>query len=136
MTTESRLDWRPVTRSLLWHLAKARLHPLAVNDGMGWLMLDPYPDEAERIEAAIEAINGLDECRLACQWGGSSPSIDGRLPRCTFFLVYGNSPEELVADYSWSQRTPILEAVIIEALSAFEEAWLGKACPVSSRGVA
>lgn len=136
MTTESHLDWRPVTRSLLQHLAKERIHPLAVNDGMGWITLDLYPDESERIEAAIEAIDGLDECRLACQWGGSSSPASEQLPRCTFFLVYGNSPEELVADYSWSQRTPILEAVIVEALSAFEEDWLGKVCPVSSREVA
>lgn len=136
MTTESHLDWSPVTRSLLEHLAKQHIHPIAVNDGMGWIKLDLYPSESARIEAAIEAIDGLDECRLTCQWSGCSLPAGKQLPRCTFFLLYGNSPDEIVADYSWPQGFPNLDGVITEALSAFEEDWVGQACPVSSREVA
>jgi hypothetical protein len=66
----------------------------------------------------------VDEASLRCIWYTSTSQL-----RCSLVLVFGNEPDEVVADYTWENGDDALESTIELALEDFGTEWEGKACP-------
>lgn len=105
-------DWRPETRALLQGLAHAGLKPVKVSNGE-----EKYPYESD--DQAIAVLTATDESNLyvACP--------DGKIR--SLFLVYGNSPGELVCDHSGGYA-PLEAAVTVVA-----DAWEGREQPKATK---
>jgi hypothetical protein len=80
-------DWRPETRALLRALVAAGFVIDAVSDGEEWTQGAP----AVAIPAAVAVLTSVDEAALTVR------CPDGKLRQ--LWLVYGNSPGELVSAY-------------------------------------
>lgn len=85
------MSYRKETDSLFNRLVKAGFTILAVNDGMDW------EDVTKQDKAVATATN------IACSVHEAWVRIyrDGHV--FTLYLVYGNSPGELVSDFSWKR---------------------------------
>ena len=102
-------DWNIETRSLLQRLHNAGIAILSVSHE------DRVPFDANKLDQFIEECSACDESYLSV-----------RLPddkKATLMLVYGNSPGELVADYT---SHPLLDVVTQEHYAE----WDGKPQPV------
>lgn len=106
-------DYRPETNSLLSALITAGFALIAYDNGD-----DKMPLPANR-DKAIEELMGADEAHLYV----SHPSRPGKV--LWLYLVYGNGPGELVADYVCA---PALDAVC----QAESDKWEGEAQPMES----
>lgn len=106
-------DWSPETRSLLRRLKESGFNLIKSHngeDGYKCVQFGKGPDE----QALIDNLTACDEAHLWIERGGDIAE------RYCLFLVYGNSPGELVCDYSFNaQREDRLEAVT----SAHYEEW-------------
>jgi hypothetical protein len=94
-------DWRPETRSLLRALVKAGFTIDAVSDGEEWTQGTP----AVAIPAAVKILTSVDESQLTV-WCPDSTALK------QLWLVFGNSPGELVSDYTTG--SPLLDATLAE----------------------
>lgn len=101
-------NWKKVVSSLFHNLKQAGFTPFEVNNG----------DEDESTptwKEALEEATACDEASVYLKHPDSQKLI-------WLYIVLGNSPEELVADYS------VFEP--IEApLAKFSSVWEGKPCP-------
>ena len=104
----ARYNWSAVVRSALRTLKQAGLNVVAVDNGDGW----------EKVGSRAEAV----ELACACDTAYVRMSNEGG-DKCTAFIVLGNEPEELFADYSTSDA-------LDSAVDAFCSIWSGKRCPV------
>ena len=114
------LDWTVPVRTLIHQLQNYDFDILSVNDGEEDIpIISNSGSRAERIEAA-EAIVAVDESWLRI-------GREGKL-RGTIYIVLGNEPDELVADYSANTEDmmPLIEA----AVEAHRDMWEGVKCPV------
>jgi hypothetical protein len=113
MTT--RYNWLPVTTSLLEILTAHGFKLISVFDGEAECKIG-NGDTA--IAQAADAADGVDEAWLLV----SKPAEHFY----RLLLVYGNDPDELVADYSYPNGS---HDELEEALTAFQQAWSDKPCP-------
>ena len=112
------LNWKPVVLSLLQHLETQGLVPHSVcydEERIDTWSADP----SDRRNEVAEEICAVDGARLACE---SGPYV------ANLYLVLGNEPEELVADWSCT-RDPVFEQRVVDALDSFEDEWSGVPCP-------
>ncbi len=106
------LNWTPVVESLLHHLEQVDAQVTAVNDGGGWQKVSSTAE-------AVDAATGGDDAFLkVCRADGALSCL---------WLVYGNEPEELVADWTTSKEWP--DQWLDAAISSFCHEWEGKLCP-------
>lgn len=125
--TDTRLDWTPVVRSLLCWLRRHGIHPIAVDDGAARIRFDEANDERsiDDLDGAIaDAICAVDQATLFCSALAGCSEV-----RANFWIVLGNEPEEIVADYSHTRDVALLEEAIENALEDFDGEWAGKPCP-------
>ena len=111
----AQLDWKPVAASLMWHLQNNGATVTHVNDGGGW---EKTPTHAE----ALDAATGVDTADLRVWLSKDST--------CYLILVYGNEPEELVAD--WITRGAGPHTAIEDAITHFAEEWKDMPCPTTA----
>lgn len=111
-TIMARLNWAIPVRSLLNTLQEAGFTLIAVNDGEERITLDERSVTARRM--AAEAICSVDDSVLEINGWGRQGKV---------WIVLGNEPEELAADYSGD--FPELE----EAIDDHARAWEDRACP-------
>ena len=123
--TETRLDWAPVVRSLVLHLVNHDIIPVTVYDG-AYRTSIPCASTEKMAQLVADAACCVDEASLRCIFHHEDTEL-----RCSLLLVFGNDPDELVADYSYPPDYPsdALEAQIELALNDFQAQWEGKTCP-------
>jgi hypothetical protein len=106
-------DWRPESKSLLKTLQKHNVTILSVNNG------DEDTNYADTtLGKFVDEMTACDEAHLYVQ------TPDGK--KHVLYLVYGNSPGELVADYSIA---PELDA----ATEEHYDKWEGRKQPKTTR---
>ncbi len=108
-------NWKPVAESLFRHLQAAGATITHVNDGGGWI-------KTPTLAAAVDAATGVDEAHVRVTF------VD-HLSSC-LWIVYGNSPEELVADYTYNLHEVVL--LLEPAIEQFQAEWEDKPCPMCS----
>ena len=107
-------DYKPEITSLLQALEAAGFSSIEVDNGGGWEAFDT-------IEEAVEDIVAVDEAFVTLL---SPKRINPYLvKKVSLFLVLGNSPGELVCDYTY---IPELEAVI----DKHSKEWEGRPQPM------
>jgi len=106
-------NYKPEVTCLLFRLATAGISLVSASNG-GDADEDFYPEHPEKF---VEELTATDEARLLVRMP------DGRL--LGLYLVYGNEPGELVADY---HVNPLLESVV----TAHSAAWEGRPQPMES----
>lgn len=115
-------NWLPVTQSLLEILSRHGFQPVCVFDGGEYIFID---DVGDAIAQATLAASDVDEATITLDW-----EDDGASSRTTLSLVYGNDPDELVADYTVAN--PNAAAELEQALLDFEDQWAFKPCPTKT----
>ena len=103
-------NWKAPVRSLLRTCKKHGLTPVSVDNGDGWV-------ETATTAQAVAEIVATDESHVRLT------HTDGS--RVTAYIVLGNEPAELVADYTIH---PALDAATDEHYNN----WEGKPCPTTT----
>lgn len=114
-------DWYPETRSLLERLENAGFELISADNGEDGRK---YNGPGDDMVLFIDTLTACDEAWLRVR----KDCHDFRL-----YLVYGNSPGELVADYSYPANKPEVEKLIYEVTSAHYEEWVDKPQPKANR---
>lgn len=114
----SHKDHAPLVRSLLQHLSNAGIHPTTTFDGEEHI-------SSTTADEVVEAASDVDAASIVCIWqdGQQQPHS------CTLQLVFGNDPDELVADYRWNPHNEAILEPLEEALDAYAAEWTGKNYP-------
>jgi len=114
-------DWTVPVRTLIHQLQNHDFDILSVNDGDEDIpIISNAGSPQERVEAT-EAITAVDEAWLRIGRAGNQ--------RGTIYIVLGNEPDELVADYG--ANTEEMMPFIEEAVEAHRKQWEGKRCPLA-----
>ena len=115
------LDWTLPVRTLIHQLQNHDFDILSVNDGgdEDVPIISNSGSLAERQEAT-EAITAVDVSELRIGRGGKL--------RATIYIVLGNEPDELVADYRATNE--VMMSLIEVAVENHRTMWEGKKCPV------
>jgi hypothetical protein len=113
-------DWTVPVLTLIHQLQNHDFDILSVNDGDEDIpIISNSGSPQERVEAT-EAITAVDEAWLRIGREGKQ--------RGTIYIVLGNEPDELVADYG--ANTEEMMPFIEEAVEAHRKQWEGKKCPL------
>lgn len=118
-TDMARLDWTLPVRTLIHHFQNHDFDVVSVNDGEEDVTIFAQSKAGKRIEAT-EIITSVDESYLRVAKGEQTAII---------FIVLGNEPDELVADYGCSEE---LMPFVDEVVDAHRNQWEGKRCPVAA----
>jgi hypothetical protein len=108
--TMKKYDWSIPVRDFFRTAKKHGLEPIAVNNGDGWV-------STSTLALAAAEITATDESHVRLT------HTDGS--RVTAYIVLGNEPAELVADYTIH---PALDAATDEHYNN----WEGKPCPTTT----
>lgn len=134
MSTRTVNDFKPEIRSFLMRLLADGWEIRWMNDG---------DDESTRfvhIEQAVEYLSGVDESTVSALAPGSywmPPAPDSETGKwktvgsCRFLLILGNSPGELVSDYSWPRDRDFAQVAADKVTDAHYEAWDGQVQPTA-----
>lgn len=115
-------NWKPVALSLLQHLEAQELTPYAIFNGEE--RIDTWSADFDaRREEMIKELCAVDAAHLFCERGSYV---------VTLYLVFGNEPEELVADWDATSESSHVQRVTA-ALYAFENQWSGIPCPIEDK---
>ena len=114
------LDWTVPVRTLIHQLQNHDFDILSVNDGDEDVPIISNSGSLAERQEATEAIVAVDESWLRI-------GREGKM-RGTIYIVLGNEPDELVADYG--ANTEDMMPLIEEAVEAHRNMWEGKKCPV------
>ena len=114
------LDWTVPVRTLIHQLQNHDFDILSVNDGDEDVPIISNSGSLAERQEATEAIVAVDESWLRI-------GREGKM-RGTIYIVLGNEPDELVADYG--ANTEEMMPFIEEAVEAHRNMWEGKKCPV------
>lgn len=106
-------DWAPETRSLLKSLTEAGFTIEHGDNG-------EYEFRLTNQDKFIEDLTACDEARLYVSKGGAHTWL---------YLVYGNSPGELVCDYG---VRPQLDADLDAVVDTHYSSWSGRAQPTKT----
>jgi len=108
----TRRDWTQPVLDLLHCLQGQQITLTSVDDGEeSMLLLDAAP--GDQALCAVDAICSVDASWLRVMQGQATG---------TLFIVLGNEPDELVADYGC---TPSLEPVLEQAIEQHRTLWGG-----------
>ena len=116
----TRLDWTLPVRTLIHQLQNHDFDILSVNDGDEDVPITSISGSLAERQEATDVITAVDESSLRIGRGGKL--------RATIYIVLGNEPDELVADYG--ANTEEMMPFIEEAVEAHRNMWEGKKCPV------
>lgn len=116
----ARLDWTLPVRTLIHHFQNHDFRVLSVNDGEEDIPIVSNPYSLAERKEATEIITDVDESYLRVAKGEQTAII---------FIVLGNEPDELVADYGCSEE---LMPFVDEVVDAHRNQWEGKRCPVAA----
>jgi hypothetical protein len=116
----TRLDWTVPVRTLIHQLQNHDFDILTVNDGDEVVPIISNSGSLAERQEATEVITAVDESWLRIGYKGNM--------RGTIYIVLGNEPDELVADYG--ANTEEMMPFIEEAVEAHSKQWEGKKCPV------
>ena len=107
------LNWKVPVSSLLSHLQKNDYKIFSINNGAETVLIDQnLSDKTARVKA-VEEIVSVDSSVIALNKNRKTFAV---------YIVLGNDPEEIAADYSEDED---LEKVIDE----FTDSWQDKKCP-------
>lgn len=120
-TDMARLDWTLPVRTLIHHFQNHDFDILAVNDGEEDLNVVSLSGSLAERNEATEYITAVDEAWLFVSRNG----MRGRI-----YIVLGNEPDELVADYG--ANTEELMPFIDDVVEAHRNQWEGKRCPLAA----
>lgn len=111
----ARYNWKPVVASFLLHMQERGFQCVKVING----------DEDEKVKTIHKAINHATACDEASVYFRSVKDPEANL--LSAYLVLGNSPHELVADYACrdTETGKAFDAAITEWSDSME----GMACP-------
>jgi hypothetical protein len=115
----SHLDWSKPVSSLLYRLQEKGFTLISVFDGEETTTL-VNNNPIHRRKEATEIITSVDE---------SWVTVGYKEDRADLYLVLGNGPDEILADYSYCPDTE-LEALLEEVEDQFSRAWENKKVPV------
>lgn len=101
-------NWKPVIKSALKHLTDTGMRLDSVDNGDG-------REKATDTKTAVDLIEATDESHVYLRHPENQQLY-------LVYLVLGNDPEELFADWAEDGR-------IDKAQEAFEKQWAGKSCP-------
>ena len=107
------LDWSVPVSSLINKLQKNGYKIYGVNDSKDMVKIDQNHSNLVARKKAVDVIDSVDESILVVIKDKNTFGL---------FIVLGNDPEELVADYSSNDD---LERIVDEFISC----WEGKKCP-------
>jgi len=97
------------SRSLVRTLKRHKLNPVGVRyDGEPTI-------ECKNENALLDEMMACDDCRLIVEWE------TGR--KASLWLIYGNGPGELVADWGIPEDTPEMSAAIDAAVDEHYARW-------------
>lgn len=116
----ARYNWNPIVASFLLHMRERGFHPVAVDNGDGFVKTEKDKDTAhDAIQRAVEEACACDEANIRFH------SAEGF--KFTVFIVLGNEPHELAADYTGgtTEDAKAFDAAITEWSDSME----GMACP-------
>jgi len=116
----ARLDWTLPVRTLIHHFQNHDFRVLSVNDGEEDVPIVSNPYSLAERKEATEIITSVDESYLRVAKGEQTAII---------FIVLGNEPDELVADYGCSEE---LMPFVDDVVNAHRNQWEGKRCPVAA----
>jgi hypothetical protein len=109
------LNWSIPVSSLINKLQKAEFTILGVNDGEEYIKTNQNGSKLAIRKEAVETVVSVDESWIRIKKGDKIG---------TLFIVLGNEPWELVADYSdWDDLT--------EVVDEYSQLWEDKKCPVT-----
>lgn len=111
-------DWSIPVRSLLHKFQMAGFNISNVHDGVEMIQIDQKLSETKIRHSAADTIVSVDESFVYINKDG----MNARL-----FIVLGNEPEEIVADYNYN---PQLEKLLEETIDKYTLQWEGKKCPM------
>ena len=112
LNTPMSYDWSGPVNSLLNTLQKDGYTIVEVFDGGEWTKFNQTTYLAVRKEAT-DIITSVDECHLRIKKGDE---------KLRLFIVLGNEPEEIVADYISNDELEV-------TLDKYIAMWEGKKCP-------
>lgn len=112
-------DWSAPVKSLLARFQVAEgFNITAVHDGEEMIQIDQKLSKSAIRQTAADIIVSVDESFVYINKDGM---------RARLFIVLGNEPEEIVADYNY---IPQLEEVLDETIDKYVTQWAGKKCPM------
>ena len=112
-------DWTVPVRTLIHQLQNHDFDILSVNDGEDDNHVIGLSGTLAERQEATDYITAVDESYLRIGKGSE---------RGIIFIVLGNEPDELVADYG--ANTEEMMPFIEEAVEAHRKQWEGKKCPL------
>jgi hypothetical protein len=111
----ARCDWSVPVKSLLAEFQAAGFNVSAVYDGEDMIRID---QNLSQTKTATDIVVSVDESFIYINKDGM---------RARLFIVLGNEPEEIVADYNYN---PQLEELLEETIDKYTLQWEGKKCPM------
>jgi hypothetical protein len=112
-------DFRPETASLLNRILAAGWKIISTDDGSD----EDSTIQFSTVEVAVEHLTSVDDSYVRIE-----PPNGKRCKRYTLALIYGNSPGELVSDYSFPHSGDEFEPI----LKLHETEWEGKKQPTTT----
>ena len=113
------LDWTVPVRTLIHQLQNHDFDILSVNDGEEDIPIISNSGSLAERQEVTGAITAVDEAWLR---------VGMNRMTATLYIVLGNEPDELVADYSCPEE---LMPFVEEAVEAHRKQWEGKRCPLA-----
>jgi hypothetical protein len=111
-------DWSVPVKSLLAKFQEAGFNVSAVHDGQDMLQIDQNLSKTKIRHSAADIVVSVDESFVYINKDGM---------RARLFIVLGNEPEEIVADYNYN---PKLEELLEETIDKYVTQWEGVKCPM------
>lgn len=110
--------YRLEMRDLCRRLGAAGFSPVAVDDGGGeWADVSGWHD-------VVEAVLAVDEAHVKIEAHEGEPKQSVvPLARFNLFLVLGNSPGEILADWSYPRDRPISSALLEQVANDHYNQW-------------
>jgi hypothetical protein len=114
----ARCDWSVPVKSLLAKFQEAGFNISNVYDGEDMIPIDQTLSKTKIRHSAADIVVSVDESFVYINKDGM---------RARLFIVLGNDPEELVADYNYN---PQLEELLEETIDKYTLQWEGVKCPM------
>jgi hypothetical protein len=111
-------DWSVPVKSLLGRFQEAGFNISAVHDGEKMIRIDQGLSTTAIRHSAADTVVSVDKSFVYINKDGM---------RARLFIVLGNEPEELVADYNYN---PQLEELLEETIDKYSTQWEGVKCPM------
>jgi len=110
-------DWSVPIKSLLAKFQEAGFNITAVNDGEETIKIDQTLSITKIRHAAADVVNSVDAATVYINKDGMKARL---------WIVLGNEPDEILADYTYH---PNLEKLLDGVSERYSTQWSGVKCP-------